>query len=128
MFIFSVLLFLMTACIKDMGTYSYTTEPDDITISSEMFRNPATQLPITFTQEMEVIIPLKYTINDPQDLVRKEATQEILPTKIASESVNNEDAIVDVEDKEETFTEDVCALEAETSEKNEILVDAFIFM
>lgn len=65
MFIFSVLLFLMTACIKDMGTYSYTTEPDDITISSEMFRNPATQLPITFTQEMEVIIPLKYTINDP---------------------------------------------------------------
>lgn len=52
-----------------------------------------------------------------------EGTQEILPTEIASESVNNEDAIVDVEDKEETFTEDVCALEAETSEKNEILPD-----
>ena len=46
-----------------------------------------------------------------------EGTQEISPTEIASESVNDEDAIVDVEDKEETLTEDVCALETEPSEK-----------
>lgn len=52
-----------------------------------------------------------------------EGTQEISPTEIASESVNNEGAIVDMEDKEETLTEDVCVLETEPSEKNEILPD-----
>ena len=46
-----------------------------------------------------------------------EGTQEISPTEIASESVNDEDAIVDVEDKEETLTEDVCALETEPYRK-----------
>lgn len=63
--IVSVLAVLLSGCIKDMGNYSYLAEADAITISDEMSRNPLTSLPMTFTQDEEVIIPLKYTVNDP---------------------------------------------------------------
>lgn len=54
---------LVSGCEKAVSSYE---KPDDITISTEMYRNPLTQLPMTFTQDEEIIIPLKYTINDPQ--------------------------------------------------------------
>ncbi len=64
----SLMLFLSGAisCTKDKGSYTYTTEPDAITISSEMRQNPInpTLPPFSFEYGEPIEIPAKYTVND----------------------------------------------------------------
>lgn len=58
---------LMQSCYVDKGNYDYTTSDlEAVTISTEMEYNSAssTKAPFVFKVGEEVIIPLKYTIND----------------------------------------------------------------
>lgn len=59
---------LAQSCYKDMGNYDYTTSDlAAITISSEMEYSASSSIKPTFIFKVgeEVVIPIKYTINDP---------------------------------------------------------------
>lgn len=66
--------FISAGCVNDTGNYDYTTEPDAITISLNMSRNPndQTKAPFVFKQGEKISIEAEYTINDPmlsEDLI-----------------------------------------------------------